>query len=245
MEIPVSSAADRTIASRDRSVERTSHQSQPIVRAIGGRVVRRDDRKIEHLLGYIGNRIRQDPDFEERINRTVKLFGVDYEETCMDEVPPSTRNNHEQSLNASRPSGYCGGGTRYTQRLTVHKEITTFSPDRAHMSDSRPFAGMHNMADQSRRAAYRTPYPRVHHQPNASVGVREIEDDDDEEEENDNTRRGGLQMVSTQRKDTAPMSDDERFFDDNSESVPQRQKRMVNNKGGAGTGEEARNRYRK
>lgn len=71
------------------------------------------------------------------------------------------------------------------------------------MSDSRPFARIHNMADQSRRAAYRTPYPRV----------REIEDDDDdEEEENDNTRRGGLQMVSTQRKDTVPMSDDERFF---------------------------------
>lgn len=62
----------------------------------GGRVARRDDRKIENLLGYIGNRIRQDPDFEERINRTVKLFGVDYEETRMDDVPPSARNDHEQ-----------------------------------------------------------------------------------------------------------------------------------------------------
>ena len=67
------------------------------------------------------------------------------------------------------------------------------------------------MADQTRRAAYRTPYPppRVPHLPNA-VGVREF-DDDDEEEENENVRRN-LQMVSTQKKDTVPMSDDERFF---------------------------------
>jgi len=59
-------------------------------------MAQRDDRKIDHLLGYIGQRIRQDPDFEERINRTVKLFGMDYEETVMDDGLPVTRNEHEQ-----------------------------------------------------------------------------------------------------------------------------------------------------
>ncbi|KAI1719351.1 hypothetical protein Ddc_08557 [Ditylenchus destructor] len=83
------------------------------------------DVQIDNFLSFIKQKIREDPRFEERINRTVSLFGGSPGENL-----PQTLESRAPFREKENEVGSSYYGTKYTQKLTIHKEITTCSPDR-------------------------------------------------------------------------------------------------------------------
>uniref|UniRef100_A0A915EK19 Uncharacterized protein n=1 Tax=Ditylenchus dipsaci TaxID=166011 RepID=A0A915EK19_9BILA len=119
-------------------VEQPQKQDKQVIRKCPSYPTQ-DERKIDDFLSFIKRRIRENPDFEARINRTVTLFGGGPD---VNSIPTTMSENQRMPLRmdptneTNPPSSYYGA--KYTQRLTLHKEITTFSPDRGHLVRNPP-----------------------------------------------------------------------------------------------------------